>query len=96
MAIDEGDLQKIWVNLMMHLCRRHRDKARKREPTDYRIEDLRKEYFGAYTDSEYFRRHIVELSNRHYEIQSEGDVIRLTPRGLDTCVSYVPEWQRDF
>jgi hypothetical protein len=96
MAIAEGDLERIWVSLMLHLCRRHRMKARNGEPTDWRIEDLRNEHYGGFTDSEHFRTHIVELANRHWEIKTAGDIVRLTPRGLTTCVNYVPEWQRDF
>ena len=43
-----------------------------------------------------FRRHLAELANRHPEIQVEGDLIRLTPQGLDYCKANFPGWQRDF
>jgi hypothetical protein len=95
MAFDEGAIEKIWSNLMSHLCPRHRIQARNGHPTDYRIEDLRMEHYPSY-EKDFFRRHIVRLANRQPEIQVEGDVIRLTPYGLDNCGVYDGTWQRDF
>lgn len=94
--IDEDTLEGIWSNLMNHLCRRHRINVRNGYPTDYKIEDLRIDYYSAYQDAEYFRRHIVELARRHSEIQVEGDTLRLTQYGVNQCGSYVRNWQRDF
>lgn len=94
--IEEDTLEGIWSNLMSHLCRRHRTNVRNGYPTDYKIEDLRIDYYGAYQDAEYFRSHIAELARRHPEIQVEGDTLRLTPYGINQCGNYVHNWQRDF
>lgn len=48
MAFDEGALEKIWANLMSHLCPRHRTQARIGRPTDYRVEDLHTEHYPSY------------------------------------------------
>ena len=101
--IDEGTLERIWSNLMNHLCERHGRQARNvnptsdnPRPTDWEIENLRNGRYGGYDDAAYFRRHLAELANRHPEIQIEGDVIRLTPQGVDYCNSNFPGWQREF
>lgn len=95
-TIDEDTIDGIWTNLMHHLCRRHRINVRNGYPTDYKIEDLRIDYYGAYQDAQYFRRHIAELAKRHPEIQVEGDTLRLTQYGVSQCGNYVRNWQRDF
>ena len=96
--IDEGTLEKIWSNLMNHLCPRHRTNARNERPTDYKIEQLRNDYYGSYEVTEYFRRHITELANRHQEIEVAGgaDIVRITLYGLGHCGDYDSTWQRDF
>ena len=101
--IDEDSLRGIWTTLPTQLCNRHREIARNRvstpdnpRPTDWNIEELRNEFYGGYTDAEYFRRHLTELANRHPEIQVEGDVIRLTNQGLLYCERNVKGFQRDF
>jgi hypothetical protein len=74
--IDDDTLRGIWTTLLTQLCNRHRERARNIKPsdddprpTDWKIEDLRKEHYsGGYPDSTYFRRHITELARRHPEI----------------------------
>jgi len=95
-GIDESTLEKIWITLPNQICHRHRTMARNQQPTDWNIEKLRNEFYSAYTDPPYFRRHMVELANRHPELQVEGDIVRLTPQGLDYCGANIPGWQRDF
>jgi hypothetical protein len=102
--IDEDTLRGIWTTLPTQLCNRHRDKARNKKPTpdnprptDWKIEDLRKEHYsGGYPDSSYFKRHITELARRHPEIQVEDDVIRLTHQGILYCVRNVRGFEKDF
>lgn len=94
--IDEDTLRGIWTTLPTQLCNRHRHQARNAKPTDWKIEDLRKEHYGAYPEAEYFRRHLTELANRHPEIQVVEDVIRLTNQGLLYCERNVKGFQRDF
>jgi hypothetical protein len=95
-GIDEGTLEKIWSTLPNLICHRHRTMARNQQSTDWNIEELRSEFYSAYTDPTYFRRHIAKLANRHPQLQVEGDVIRLTSDGLDYCEANIPGWQRDF
>jgi hypothetical protein len=95
-GIDEGTLEKIWSTLPNLICHRHRTMARNQQSTEWNIEELRSEFYSAYTDPTYFRRHIAELANRHPQLQVEGDVIRLTSDGLDYCEANIPGWQRDF
>jgi hypothetical protein len=95
-GIDEGTLEKIWSTLPNLICHRHRTMARNQQSTDWNIEELRSEFYSAYTDPTYFRRHIAELANRLPQLQVEGDVIRLTSDGLDYCEANIPGWQRDF
>jgi hypothetical protein len=105
MAIDEedwkrngqNDMERIWMsNPVNYLCERHREKARKQEPTDCLIEDLRTERFPTWENREYFRRCIVGLSNIYDEIETVGgNIVRLTPLGLDSCRS-IPGWYKDF
>jgi hypothetical protein len=100
--VDEDTLRGIWTTLPTQLCNRHRYQARNVTPTDdnpgptdWKIEDLRKEHYsGGYPDSAYFSRHITELARRHPEIQVDGDVIRLTH--LLYCERNVRGFQRDF
>jgi hypothetical protein len=94
--IDEGTLEKIWTTLPDQICHRHRTMARNQQPTDWNIEELRSEFYSAYADPTYFRRHVAELANRHPELQVEGDVVRLTHNGLDYCEANISGWQRDF
>jgi hypothetical protein len=101
--IEEDSLRTIWTTLPTYLCNRHRQQARNvsptddnPRPTDWNIEDLRRDYYGAFTDARYFRRHLIELANRHPEIRVERDVIRLTNQGLLYCERNVRGWQRDF
>jgi hypothetical protein len=101
--IDEGTLEKIWSTLPNLICHRHRTLARNvrptadnPRPTDWNIEEHRTEYYSSYADKDYFMRHLVELANRHPEIQVAGDVVRLTPQGLDYCEANIPNCQRDF
>ena len=95
-GIDEGTIENLWNTLPNQICHRHRTMARNGQPTDWNIEELRNELYGAYENPTYFRRHMVELANRHPELQVEGDVVRLTPEGLDYCEANVPGWVRDF
>lgn len=102
--IDEDTLRGLWTTLPTQLCSRHRERARNvaptddnPRPTDWKIEDLRREYYeGGYPNAEYFRKHITELARRHPEIRVEGDVIRLTNQGLLYCVRNVKGFQTDF
>jgi hypothetical protein len=75
---------------------RYRTMARNQQSAGWITEELRNEFYSAYTDPNYFRRHITELANRHPELQVEGDVVRLTPNGLDYCEANISGWQRDF
>jgi hypothetical protein len=59
----EEDIEKVWPGLILHLCSRHRIDARNGRPTDYKIEDLRKEHYSGYTESKYFRKLIYELAS---------------------------------
>lgn len=63
--------------------------ARNQQSIYWNIEELRSEFYSAYTDPNYFRRHIAEVASRHPELQVEGRVVRLTPQGLDHCVSWL-------
>jgi hypothetical protein len=95
--IDGGTIEKIWATLPTQICHRHRTLARNQKPTDWNIEELRKEYYnGGYRDPEYFRRHIVELANRRPELQIEGDDLRLTPQGIEYCIANIPGVLDDF
>ena len=92
------DMDQIWISdPVKYLCERHRDKAKNRESTDCRIEDLRIERFPSWENSEYFRRCIVGLANIHEEIETAwgGNIVRLTPIGLQSCRRF-PVWQKDF
>ena len=94
--MSEEDIKKVWPGLMLHLCPRHRINARNESPTDYKIEDLRKDHYAGFTDSQYFRKLIYELARLYEEIQVEGDIIKLTKYGLDNCEKYDPTFQKDF
>jgi hypothetical protein len=94
--MSEEDIEKVWPGLMLHLCSRHRINARNERPTDYKIEDFRKEHYSGYTDSKYFRKLIYELAKLHREIQVDADIIRASRFGLDNCEKYDPTFQRDF
>jgi hypothetical protein len=90
------DAERVWLTLMSHLCPRHRINARNGRPTNWDIENLRSEYYGAYTDAGYFRKVIEELVRRHREIEVERNIIRLTEYGLNNCSRYDMTFQRDF
>jgi hypothetical protein len=96
--IQEEDIETIWSGLMLRLCSRHRINARNGNSTDYGIEQLRTDHYPIFNDSNYFRRVIRELANRHWEeIQVDGNVIRLTRHALDkTCEKHDPTYQKDF
>lgn len=96
LSVDVEDIEKVWRTLMSHLCPRHRINKRNGHETDYIIEDLRKEYYGAFTDSAYFRRLLSQLARQHGEVEVERDRIRLTKFGLDNCKKYDPTFQKDF
>jgi hypothetical protein len=77
--------RRIWVHtdLLGLLSKRYRIQARNDKSTNYLIEDLRNEYYGAFTDSAYFRRCIEELAKRHpNEILVEGDLIKVSRQGI--------------
>jgi hypothetical protein len=81
---------------MRILCSRHRSNARNGRPTDYSIEDLRRDNYPAFDSSEYFRQILDNLARIHAEIQIDGDIIRLTKYGLNNCDRFDPTFQRDF
>jgi hypothetical protein len=91
-----ADAERVWLTLMSHLCPRHRINARNGRSTDWDIEELRSENYGAYTDAGYFRKIVEELARRHTEIEIERNVIRLTEQGLHNCSRYDRTFQRDF
>jgi hypothetical protein len=93
--VSKEDIEKVWRNLMQHLCRRHRENRRNGRPTDYRVEDLRRDHYEAFTDTNYFRRLIVWLTKQHPEVEVEEDIIRLTRFGFDSCSNYDPKFQKD-
>lgn len=96
--VQEGDLQRIWVNLLTHLSRRYREWARK-DPSsiDYKIEELRNDHYGAFTNANHFRMCIKELARRHpNEIQVEGEPIRVTAQGILNYHQIDPTLQLDF
>jgi hypothetical protein len=90
------DIKVVWNNLMLHLCGRHRTNKRSDIDTDYRIEDLRKEKYGAFTDANYFRELMRWVAKQHREVEVEGDIIRLTRSGFDKCEKYDRTFQRDI
>jgi hypothetical protein len=98
--VTERDLNVVWSNLMRILCERHRDIRRNKGrsvTTDYVIEQLRRDHFGAFTSPGYFRRLIYELARRHHEVEVEGDIVRLrTANLIANCRMYVPNFQSDF
>jgi hypothetical protein len=94
--VTEQDVEKVWQNLMLILCRRHRTNARNAKPTGYRIEQLRTDQYGSYTKPEHFKRVIQEAAKLHNEIEVEGDIIRVSEYGLNNCKKYDPTFQRDF
>ena len=98
--IREADIETVWSEggLMLRLCSRHRMNARNGNPTDYDIEQLRTVHYPSYNDSNYFKRVIQELANRHMEeIRVDGDVVRLTRHALDkTRQKYDKTYQKDF
>jgi hypothetical protein len=98
--IREADIETVWSDggLMPRLCSRHRLNVRNGNPTDYDIEQLRTVHYPSYNDSNYFRRVIQDLANRHKEeIRVDGNVIRLTRYALDkTCEKHDPTYQKDF
>ena len=97
--VSETDIESIWLNLMLHLCSRHRINARNGHQTDYSIESLRTDHYPGYSSSQYFKRVILELAKRHAaEIEViDGNAIRLTRYSLDkTCQKYDPTYQKDF
>lgn len=102
--IDEDTLRGIWSTLPTQLRNRPRWQARNvrptednPRPTDWNVEDLRKEHYSVgYPDPDYFRRYITELARRHPETKVEDDVIRLTNQGLLYCERNVRGFQRDF
>jgi hypothetical protein len=94
--VDEGDIEKVWRTLMGHLCPRHRTNKRNGRETDYEIEELRTDHYGAFIDSGYFRRIIAWLVKKHPEVEVDGNIIRLTRFGLDNCEKYDRSFQRDF
>jgi hypothetical protein len=92
----EGDIEKVWINLMLYLCPMHRSNARNGRPTDFKIEELREDRYSAFTESKHFEKIINALAKRRREIEIEGGIVRLTPYGLDNCRKYDPTFQRDF
>jgi hypothetical protein len=94
--VSPGDIERVWRTLMSHLCSRHRINARNGRPTDWDIEDLRADRYGGFTNAEYFRSLIHELSRQRREVNFENGIIRLTEYGLDNCKKYDPTFQRDF
>ncbi len=92
----EEDIERVWLSLMQSLCSRHRINAQNERPTDYNIEDLRKEHYSGYTDNKYIRKLIYELAKLHREVQVDADIIRLSRFGLDDCEKYDPTFQRNF
>jgi hypothetical protein len=96
LLVSEEDIKKIWQNLMLYLCQRHRINKRNGRQTDYRIEDLRKDHYGVFTDHEYFRRLLSQLARQYKEVEVERHTIRLSKFGLDNCEKYDPTFQRDF
>jgi hypothetical protein len=100
--IDDATLEKIWATLPNQICHRHRILARNVKPTpdnprptDWNIEKLRKEDYSSYGEK-YFRNHMIELANRHPEIQVEGDAVRLTPQGVEYCKANIQGVLDDF
>ncbi|MGA9151593.1 MAG: hypothetical protein WBZ36_13530 [Candidatus Nitrosopolaris sp.] len=81
---------------MQILCSRHRINARRDSPTDYNIEDLRRDDYQGFDSNQYFRLILNELARRHQEIQVEGDIIRLTMYSLNNCQKFDPTFQKDF
>lgn len=94
--VPEEDMEQVWINLMLYLCPMHRSNARNGRPTDCNIEELRKDRYGAFTDSNHFKKIIYALAKRHREIEVEDSIIRVTQFGLDNCRKYDPTFQRDF
>jgi hypothetical protein len=41
--VSKEDIEKVWRNLMQHLCHRHRENKRDGRSTDYRVDDLRRD-----------------------------------------------------
>jgi hypothetical protein len=93
-GVSEGDIEKVWHTLMLHLCRRHRENKRNGRPTDYRIENLRNDHYEAF-DANYFRRLIVWVAKQHPEVEVDRDNIRLSRFGFDNCKKYDRTFQRD-
>lgn len=96
LRVSQGDIEKVWQNLMLLLCRRYRINKRGGRQTDYRIEDLRNDHYRAFTDARYFRRLVGQLARQHEEIEIERDIIRITDYGLNNCKKYDPTFQKDF
>lgn len=95
--IPEDDLDQIWVNLPMQLSRRYRERKRNGHSTDYLIEDLRNEHYGAFISANHFRMCIEELARRHSEeIVVDGDKIKVTKYGIDNYRRTDPSFQKDF
>jgi hypothetical protein len=85
----ERDMAKIWESgLLKYLCEKYRERTNRGETTDFRIEDVRNDRFSAWGNPEHFRRCVVGLPEKHYEIEIEGgNIVRLTPFGLNSCAS---------
>ena len=95
--VSEREMQIVWRNLMSYLCSRHRTTRRNGRPTDYNIEELRRDHYeGGFPDAYYFRRLISWVAKQHREIEVDRDVIRLTRFGFDNCEKYDPTFQRDI
>lgn len=95
-GVSEGDIKTVWSTLMLHLCRRHRINRRNGLETDYRIEDLRTDHYGAFTNANYFRELIRWVAKQHREVEVEEDIIRLTRFGFDNCPNYDSTFQKDI
>jgi hypothetical protein len=91
-----SDSETVWTNLMRILCRRHRSNARNGLPTDYNIEDLRRDHYSGFHSNQDLRRILNELARIHAEIQIEGYIIRLTTYGLNNCNKFDPTFQKNF
>jgi hypothetical protein len=96
LILDINNSYIIIRSVLFKLSQRHRINKRNGHQTDYRIEDLRKEHYGGFTDSEYFRRVLSQVARQHKEFEVERQIIKLSGFGLDNCEKYDPTFQRDL